>query len=253
MYQSPLLFFSILIACVLQPVLANDNAQNHVEGKSAIGIELSSTGLGVDYIYGFSPHLHIRASVNAAKINFDIEGEDNNGVQDDELRFQGDLNLFTFGGTIDWYPTSGDFRVSAGLFLNGNNIDSVARCESASGTCEFGDDGEAFDRRQLGDVEADIEFSPVAPYIGIGYGNPLHNAGWGFSADLGLLIQGSADIELRSRGNCNIAVVGVVTPLECNAARDEALEAEERRIEDEVADLRAYPVVNLAVTYRFGE
>lgn len=246
MYKTALLTLTVMTGLLFKPVFADDAA-----GKSAISAELSSTGIGFDYIYGLSSNFHARASINGAKVSFDFEGDNNNGVQGDELQYEGDLDLFTLGGMVDWYPAAGNFRVSLGLFYNDNNLNGSARCESESGTCEFGDNEDAFDRRQLGTVEADVEFNPVAPYIGIGYGNPLDQAGWGFSGDVGVLFQGSPDVELRSRGDCNVVAAGFTTPLECTAQRDAALEEEEREIENDVESLQVYPVINIAVTYRF--
>lgn len=246
MYKIILLALTVMVGFIFKPVFADD-----ATGKSAISAELSSTGIGVDYIYGLSPNFHARASINGASVSFDFEGDNNNGMQGDELKYEGDLNLFTLGGMVDWYPTGGDFRVSLGLFYNDNRLSGSARCESESGTCEFGDNEEEFDRRQLGRVEADIEFNPITPYVGIGYGNPLNKAGWGFSGDVGLLFQGSPDVDLRSRGDCNVVAAGFATPLECTAQRDAALEEEEREIEDDVESLQVYPVINVAVTYRF--
>lgn len=239
----------LVTLCISAMTIAPSYAED-ISGKSAVSAELSSTGLGVDYIYGLSPNIHLRASINGGKLSYEFEGEDNNGQQGDELQYEGDLNLFSAGGTIDWYPSAGNFRVSAGLFVVDNNARGTARCESASGNCEFGEDGETFNRDQLGVVNAEVEFNPIAPYIGIGYGNPLNKAGWGFSGDIGLLIQGSADVELRSDGDCTVTG-GVISAANCNAQRDAALEQEEQEIEDDVEALQAYPVVNLAVTYRF--
>ncbi len=234
---------AIIGAASFTPAVADD-----ATGKSAISAEISTTGVGVDYIYGISPNLHLRASVNGGQLSYDFEGDDNNGQEGDELQYEGDLNLFSIGGTADWYPTGGWFRLSAGLFFSDNNASGSATCESASGSCEFGDDGEEFNRQQLGTVEADVEFNPIAPYVGVGFGNPLKKQGWGFSGDIGLLIQGSADVELRSQGDCS-----AVPPfnIDCTAERDAALEEEEREIEEDVKALQAYPVINLALTYRF--
>jgi len=245
--QSSLLILAS--AAVTLPATAED-----ATGKSAISAEISTTGIGLDYIFGVSPQLHLRASINGLQVNYDFEADDNNGVENDELKYEGDLKLFTLGGVADWYPFAGNFRVSGGLFYNRNEAKGNARCENAGG-CEFGDEEDSNQRfapEQLGRVFADVEFNPVTPYFGIGYGNPLIKAGWGFSADAGLLFQGSPQVDLRSEGDCTVTILGGISAADCTAMRDQRIEEEEQQIEDDVEDLQFYPVINLAVTYRFN-
>lgn len=198
-------------------------------------LEASTMGLGADYVMGFGDHLQVRAGGNLFNYSYDVDGESTTGAT--AMNYSGDLKLRSAGATLDWYPTGSGFRLSAGLFLNQNEITNDATCNNAA-VCELGND--TFAAAALGTVSTKISFAPLAPYFGLGFGNPLKEQGFSLLLDIGVLLQGSADVDMKSSGTCNSSSTCM-----------EELKNEEKEIEDEIKNFKFYPVVNLGLGYRF--
>jgi len=64
-------------------------------------------------------------------------------------------------------------------FINNNKIDLDAKGPDLDGTIRIGD--RDFTVSDVGDIKGEVEFKDVAPYIGIGFGNPVRlGKGFGF-------------------------------------------------------------------------
>ena len=127
------------------------------------------------------------------------------------------------------------FRISAGAYYNGNSVD-------ASGTPKAGNQfelgGELY---TLDSLKADAEFDSFAPYLGIGWtSGSATESGLVFSADIGAFYQGSVDITMDPSGT-DVGIPGF----------EENLQKEAERLEDELKNLKIYPVATLSVGYRF--
>ena len=249
-------FFSTFSSAIFSVGLLIGSATVQAESEPAqwaVSAELSSTGIGADVIYGFTPKLQLRSGINAFSVSRDYTANDGNDIPDDEVDYQGDLDLLTVGSVLDWYPSGKHFRLSAGLFYNGNEFKGNGRCESATGNCEFGDS--TFNSALLGTVNAEVTFNRVAPYLGIGYGNPLQRAGWGVTGDVGILVQGKPNATLFATGGCNVVdddPTGLfVSQQACLDIRDAEIADEEEKLQDTLDRFQVYPVVNLGVSYRF--
>lgn len=199
-------------------------------------LEASTAGLGADYVIGFGDHLQIRAGGNAFNFSYSVDGS--SAATAGELDYDGDLKLRSAGPTIDWYPTGNSFRISIGFHWNDNRIQNRATCNDPSGDCDMG--FSVFDRATLGTITADIDFATFAPYIGIGLGNPLKQEGFSCLLDVGVMYQGSPKVSLSSDGSCS-----------SNPLCREALEREEREVQEDLKPFRFFPVINLAMGYRF--
>ncbi|OOG24552.1 hypothetical protein B1C78_08600 [Thioalkalivibrio denitrificans] len=191
------------------------------EGSFAIGLKAGTPGLGLEATARVTDRLNLRAGYYG--FNYSTE------IDDGEITYEGDLRLSTFGVLGDWHPYGGSFRITAGLFHNGNEFKG-----SAEGDLEVGDD--TYDVR----LDATIDWRSMAPYLGMGYGNPLQGGRWRFSADAGVMFTGSPDVRLKASGD------GTNDP-----GFEENRRREERNLKDEVKDFRFYPVVSVGVSYRF--
>lgn len=202
-------------------------------------LEASTLGLGADYIVGVGEQFQVRIGGNKFNYNYDVDGS--SAATEGGLDYNGDLELASFGPTIDWYPTGNSFRLSVGLYWNDNKVRNRATCNEPAG-CEMGFG--TFDDTVLGTISTDITFAEFAPYIGVGLGNPLKQQGFSFLIDVGVLIQGTPDVRLTSDGECN-------GPTGQLAGCPEAIEREEQELKEDLKNFRFYPVVNLALGYRF--
>lgn len=200
----------------------------------AAGVDAGTTGVGA--------HLSIPVAQNFnARFGFGILNYSFN-ENTDNVAYDLKLKLKTVDALIDWHPMGSGFRVTGGLAYNGNKIEGTGR-PAVGGSYNF--NGNSFPASTAGQVDANIDFRKVAPYIGIGWGNALarQSGGWSFQADLGVLFQGSARTSLV---NTNCTAGAAV----CNQIATE-LAAESAALTEDIRQLRHYPVVRIGVAYKF--
>ncbi len=209
------------------------------ETPLSLGINAGTTGLGLQLHAGVSETLNVRLGYSRFSGSEGVDADDNNGVPNDELRYDGTLKLNNLSLLADWYPWAGNFHVSAGGVLNDNDLKVKARCNNPSG-CEVGEDN--FSRTEIGTITTDIDFNSFGPYLGIGWGNPVGGeTGIHWNFELGVIYVGEPSVEMSSNGNC----AGFLSTCR-NAIEDEANE-----LEDDLSDLQFYPVISLGLGYRF--
>lgn len=223
---------ALLCLAVSTPALAD----------TSLRLQASTIGGGAELGYSFSPQFGIRGGALYGSFKLDFEGDDNNGIEGDELSYKSDVDLRNAYVLTDWHPSGKRFRVSAGILINNSSARVITRCEENSpipGTtnCEFGNS--RFSPAILGDVITNIDFEPVSPYLGIGWSRAT-GQGFHFSADFGVAYLGDANVKIRSTGSCN-------TNQQCR----EEVAAEQREVENELDDLNLLPIAMLALSYRF--
>jgi len=185
----------------------------------AIVPEASTLGLGGSVVKKIIPQINARAGINAFGVGFDLE--------DTDASYEADLNLFNVSTLVDYHPfKSSGFRLSSGLVFSNNNIAGTATpsLDGSEGeqTIEIGE--ETFNVDELASVDADLDLtSSVAPYIGLGWGNPVSgDKGLGFFANLGVILGSSPEVDITP----NVAD-GVP-----DGIREDINEAVERETED---------------------
>ncbi len=206
---------------------ATTNSANAVD--FAIGANAGTPGLGLNATLGITEKVHVRGIFNYFQYDFD-ENED--GV-DYEL----DLDLNSFGALIDWHPLGGSFRISGGIFANGNDITGTGRGQAGT-TVEFGD--MIFNADELGTVDASIDFDSVAPYLGVGWGNALGEGRWAFMVDIGVFFQGEPDVRLTTPE---------VDPLIAAVVEAERARAQSE-LEDEVDNFDLFPYLSFGISFK---
>jgi hypothetical protein len=197
----------------------------------ATTLDLGSTGLGLHVATPLTQKLNGRIGVNVANTSY----EGNTSDMDYDFK----LKLKTVDALLDYHPFDGAFRVTGGVVYNGNKID--ARAKPNRGTYTI--NNVAYSAGAVGDLSSKIDFRKAAPYLGIGWGNAVKEAGWSFGTDLGLMFQGTPKTQLASN-NCT-----AVALLCAQLAKDVA--AENLKLGEEVKDFKLYPVIRVGVSYRF--
>lgn len=138
--------------------------------------------------------------------------------------------------TVSWFPFEGNFNLTAGLFINQNAFD-VTGTPAADGTYTI--NGHLYTASQVGTLSGQTNFNAVAPYVGIGWGDPMDGGRLTFTANVGAIYQGAANVTLNATG----------------AAADPALASDVQAAQNDVnSHLDAYqwwPVVGLGLAYRF--
>ena len=175
----------------------------------------------------------------AGRLGFDtwkktITQNDSNG------NYSGDLKLQTVGLLGDWYPFAGAFRTTLGLVANGNKVTLTAT--PTGGNYVF--HGQSYPSTYVSSFAGEVKFNSTAPYLGIGWGNPVAKAKtWGFVSDIGVLFQGSPKV--TSTVTCSAAGAAVCSQIQTNVA------AGATQLESDLKNYKYYPVVSIGVSYHF--
>jgi len=217
----------------------------------SVAARVSTLGAGLEFKYPLHQKFNARLVVNQYDKSADETRKGN--------RYEGDLELSTYGLIGDWHPTGGGFRLSAGVIANGNELNA----RTAGNNFEFGG------RRYAGNASAIAEFDSLAPYIGLGWSSQKPK-GWSFDIEVGALFQG--DVMLSGRGTatggglaCNFSVndngvASVAAGARCPAAAlgnvavadfIDDVETEHAELEDDLGALEVYPVIAIGIQYRF--
>ena len=198
---------------------------------AGLGLRAGSTGVGVDIGFGIAPTLSARIGYSGLK--FDTE------VSTTDVNYDTKVKLSNPSGLIDWSPL-GPFRITAGIVGANGRADLTGT--PSGGT--FTINGISYQASDIGSLSGSVKAGKsAAPYLGFGYGN-VAGAGVNFYFDVGVIFQGSPKVSLTA--NCGPAL----TPGQCTALQGD-VEAERRKLEDDLSKYKYYPVVNIGVTIGF--
>jgi hypothetical protein len=218
-------------------LLSPSSGQAQEDSRVALGAKAGTLGAGVELTLGLSRQIDTRLGFGAYSYSERREASD--------IEYDGEAKLRNGTAFLDWHPGGRGFRLTGGLVYN----DTEIRGESLtpeSGVYNIG--GVPVPASLIGRLEGTIDFDPIVPYAGLGWGNALRGGGpWGFSLDLGVVFQGEGDVTLTP-------LIPEGSPLNDPIARQILalqLEREAQDIEEDIADYDLYPVVSLGVTYRF--
>jgi len=188
-----------------------------------VGAKVGTLGLGAEMTVGITDTLNGRLGLNSYKY-------ETSGTEGD-VRYDIDLKLQTTALLMDWHPSGGGFRVTAGYMFNSNKLDLNSK---AADSYTIGNKTYTADI----DLRGRVSFKN-APYVGIGWGNAAKGSGFGFNAELGVIYQGSPKVRLSGTCNGN-----------CDGFEDE-LRVEERKAQDDLKNYKWYPQVAIGVSYTF--
>lgn len=190
---------------------------------TALGVKVGTLGYGLELDRSLSEKTTFRFGLNGYDKKY---SETDSGI-DYNYKLQWRSAAFLF----DWHPWAGTFHTSYGLLYNGNKIKATAK--GGSGTVTIGDTTYAAGT----DLTGEISFNKAAPYLGLGWGNPVApNKRFGFTTDLGVVYQGSPKVKLKS----NSSLVS-----------QSDLDTEARQLEQDLKDYKYYPLIAFAFSYQF--
>jgi len=206
---------------------------NALEGSAqsiSLGVKVGTLGPGAEAAIALSDFLGIRFGANYLPLEYE-------GTFDD-VDYDVDLTLRSVSALIDVHPFKGAFRISGGVVYNGNELESEA---TPTSPIEIGDVTYLTPATQVGTLKGEVDFDDIAPYLGLGWDTSFGKEGaFGFIADLGVMYQGSPEVELTANGT-----------LAGNPAFQAELAKEEKNIQDDLDDFKFYPVISVGFSYRF--
>lgn len=217
-------------ACALPLMFAGQvSVADTADSNWAIGVSGGTLGIGPELAYRFGPHLGVRA--NAGFFSYDASDEI------DDIEYDAEFKLNSYGVLLDWYPAGGGFRISLGGRFNNTEIELEGRPTTS---VEIGN--RTFTPQQVGVLTGTIAGeNDFAPTLTLGYGGTLAD-GFTMGVELGVVAQGSPKIDdLQSSGGT----------FSNNQVLRNQLALEEKSIEDDADDYEYWPVLQLHFLYRF--
>ena len=188
--------------------------------SNAIALKVGTLGVGVDIEHMFNKKHAIRLNVNGLKVSRSKELDD--------IDYDLDLKLLSAGLLYDYHPWESSFRLSVGLYYNGNKIEGTAR---PKGSVKIGEHTYTFTNER---IDAKIDFKKVAPYIGFGWSS-VEKDGWHFTADVGVMYSGTPKVNITT----NAAV----------SASD--INDEIKNVKDDIENYKWWPVVSIGIQKKF--
>ena len=196
------------------------------DNNLGIGVKAGTLGIGVEGTWRPLPYLDVRFGAN--QYSYDDEGSQAG------VNYEGTLDLDTYHLTGNFRFPLSPFRVTAGIYSNGNEL-RLQNMESQ--TYNIG--GTTFSAAEVGTLRSVTSFSGSSPYLGFGYDFSIFGK-VGLNLDIGVLWQGEPDVTLTSDGL-----------LADDPTFQQALEAERLELADEMQDYKAWPVASLGFVYNF--
>jgi len=226
-----------------------DSAKSKIRAGHGLALTLSASmlGFGVEGVYGLGRYFDLRGQLNGFQFS--------QTVNDDGIRYTGKLRLLTEGALLEWHPLAGRLRISAGAYNNGDRIGLKSLC--AGSGCNLHEFTIANNGTQDPEIDGAATFHRFAPYAGLGFGDALYGSRWQFAVDVGVLDQGSPAVSLSAHGSATIVNnangTSTTTPnLGTDPEVAAALADEQQRAQSGIDHYRLYPVISLALGYRFN-
>ena len=153
----------------------------------AIGPEIGTTGIGVQVTTPLWPH-YLNLTTGYSGFGLSYHGSTQG------QGYHGNLRLGGAPVYLSAYPFPLPFHLDAGFFINQNRIDVDAK--PSNGIYTF--NGHQYTENMLGPVSGKTHWNTVAPYLGIGWGNPVEGSHWTFTANAGVILEGGADARIEA-------------------------------------------------------
>lgn len=199
---------------------------NADDSEWGVGLKAGTLGLGLEARWSGLPYMDLRIGAN--QYTLDDSSRHANVFYDSEL------NLETYYLTANFHFPLSPFRVTAGVFSNGNELSMLS---SEPGDFNIG--GDFYTSDEVGTLSATTVFGSSAPYFGLGLDFELFGKA-GLNFDLGVLWQGDPEVSLAANGSLSDDLTFL-----------SSLEAERLELEDDMNKFKAYPVVSLSFVYNF--
>ena len=217
---------ALLFATATALATAAPAAAQSAPGTMHVGVTAGTLGVG--------PEVGFRSGSFGGRANATFLGYGRD-VDSDDINYDGKLKLRSYGAMLDLYVFGGGFRVSPGLRISRNRVTLKA---TPTGDVEIGD--EVYTPSEVGTLFGEVRAKKLAPTLTVGYGTS--NPGVYFGIDVGAMFQGSPKVK-------ELTTTGL---LSTNPDLQADLLEERDAIEDDIKNYKVYPILQLALGYRFG-
>ncbi|MEM1264123.1 MAG: hypothetical protein AAGH76_17120 [Pseudomonadota bacterium] len=193
----------------------------------SVGAKVSTGGTGLEGYYHFDDQFALRIGLGQFTYS---DVRDVSGINYD-------YSLTITGATLllDIAPRGGNFYVTGGIFVNGNEFEADAELID---TITVG--STTYTAADVGDLSGTVSFNPISPYVGLGYRWRAGEPGLSIGIEGGLLFQGQGDVDLTASG-----------PVTDTPAFQQDLVRETDELEDKLGVAKVFPVIEIRAAYRF--
>ena len=198
------------------------------EKKNALAISAGLPGFGVEYARKLSPHLNAKVAWHFFKLeDFEIEDVE---IKSDIVDILANVDISIVDVGIEYLPfKNSSFKLTAGVgILNKVNLNGIATYNE---DIVFGD--VVITNEDAGQIIADVTWTDVAPYVGLGFGRAIPKNRLGFGIEFGSYITNSPEIDLTA-----------TNLLENTASQKENLQKS-------LEDFKFIPRLQIRIAYKF--
>jgi hypothetical protein len=196
----------------------------------ALGPLISSTGIGVEASTPIIPRF-LNLNIGYTAFGFtDVVTVDCIRLGDERkfcMPFDGTARLGAIPLFLTLYPFGGWFNLQGGVYFNNNQLTVTATAPPPY--------------TAFGSASGETHFRVVAPYVGIGFGQPFRGGRFTITGSAGVMFEGAPKIQLRASNAAVMNIPGV----------SQQAQNEQDIINHDARLTQYFPIVSLALVYRF--
>jgi hypothetical protein len=216
---------------------------------SAVGVDvkIGAGGIGFDVATPLARKFNLRGTGYFFRYG--------TSITEDYITYGGDIQLASGGGSIDWFPMGGTFRLSAGFIAyNGNQLTGKA---SINPNESFTLNGNTYYSSATDPAHASATLhlgSKAAPTFTFGWGNIVPrkaNKHFSVPIELGFAYVGYPHVDLGFTGSTCDEFGEACQAVGSNPQFQEDLAAQRSKYQSDLSALRFYPIVSIGFGYKF--
>ena len=208
------------------------------EGRNGITVGVGTLGAEISYTRNLNSFFDLVLSYSTLDYDDSFSDSDRN-------TFDAEASISAPRIGLQFYPLS-FLNLEIG-YVSGAPEISMAATPSASDEFVIGDN--TYDADDIGYLTGKVEFeNETAPYLLLGLGRNV-GGGLGVNLSLGAIQYGAPKTDLRTE-DCNYSLTDLVLSATCLSLRLD-VEAEERRVNNDLEDFELWPFIRLGLTYSF--
>lgn len=195
-------------------------------GRSALALNLSSVGIGLEYAHNLNRHLNARLRVSAFTIS-DFGQAMELGGSPTFVILNADITNADL--LLEYLPFSkSSFKLIGGasIIFQGKGTVNVAYDD----VIKYGDI--TITQEEIGDITIGVDYAGVAPYLGFGFGRAVPKNRIGFGLEIGTYYVGSPDVTVEA------------TEMLAETAQ------EQETLQNNLSDYKWFPFINLRLAVK---
>lgn len=219
----------VFIQSVLLSALGLISSFSYAEPSVSVGTQISTLGAGINLGYQINPTFDIKANINGLNLHHTFDTSD--------INYASKIQLFSAGLLASYHPFQNGFHLTGGLYYNDNSIFGNG-VFAHNYQLNYGKHVLNINPNEYGSMSFKAKYSPISPYLGLGYNSSQNKKGLGWAVDVGVLYQGSARINYD-------------TPAIFNTFASKDIERNKQEIQNKANKLRWFPVASIGLFYKF--